>query len=777
MADISSSIRIEDGFTEPLRNLAKAAWDVESGVTAVAKSLVEQEKEFDSISERARSVGKEFSVALGERLIGNIDMVLPAIKSVGVATSEMAKTSIKAVTEFADLSHGLGVNLAKDITAASFIHPARLYASSMKELGSATKKYASAGFWGALATMRWNMINKVSMAAFHKMKDSYIKGFNALMESIGKSIDEINIGDKLSAQFGEAGDVAKKRAYELANELGESATMVSELAMKAGQEGIGTEHFERMMKLADKVGKLRQGETTESAANTLMSNIKSGHDASSIAQLYGGGQMMERQLRSAGYERALNRGDLDKALEIAEQIAEQAGLTDENYNKATNNLSQNYKKIMNTIDNVKKRLAETFNRTFAPTIEKIKKLLESNTFKTVVNVADWLMEKLGKFLNWFTESAVDNIHIIGVLLGVGIVSKIMFLLPKLKMIIVLAQKLRGPIGWIVRGLTKVVGKLVSIIAKQGIIALKAKAIAALKMAGPWLAIGAAIGGITYGIYKLEGTSESFLDWIKRKLTEMLKNLFASVKMLINIGKNVITFFENIFVYIKEMPSLFAAALKDMENSAKGFWDEVTGKVNNNPYDPSKRDKRIYITSEEFRNLPRSERKKYHEAWDEEGGSPLDNFNLLMFDPFHGSSGYTGRYFKIDEEGKEEEKSEVEKLLEKINKDNNINYVDITSGADEFFETAVGWLEKLFKQGEEQTKEQEGIADDTTKIRQLGEQEEELKWLKAFSDRQIMSAYNSQTTNNRTINMNGVSQNTMAEAYRRNRSTIPARAAM
>jgi hypothetical protein len=50
-------------------------------------------------------------------------------------------------------------------------------------------------------------------------------------------------------------------------------------------------------------------------------------------------------------------------------------------------------------------------------------------------------------------------------------------------------------------------------------------------------------------------------------------------------------------------------------------------------------------------------------------------------------------------------------------------------------------------------------------------------MKAFSDRQIMSAYNSQTTNNRTINMNGVSQNTMAEAYRRNRSTIPARAAM
>lgn len=738
MADISSSIRIEDGFTEPLRNLAKAAWDVESGITAVAKSLVEQGKEFDSISEHARSIGKEFSVSLGERLIGNIDMVLPAIKSVGVATSEMAKTSIKAVTEFSTLSHGLGVSLAADITKASFIHPARLYANSMKDLGKATKKYASAGFWGALATMRWNMINKVSMAAFHKMKDSYINGFNALMESIGKSIDEINIGDKLSASFGEAGDVAKKRAYELANEIGESATMVSELAMKAGQEGIGTEHFERMMKLADKVGKLRQGETTESAANTLMSNIKSGHDASSIAQLYGGGEKMERQLRNAGYERALNRGDLDKALEIAEQIAEQAGLTDENYNKATNNLSQNYKKITNTIDNVKKRLAETFNRTFAPTIEKIKKLLESNTFKTVVNVADWLMEKLGKFLNWFAESAVDNIHIIGVLLGVGIVSKVMFLLPKLKMIIVLAAKLRGPVGWIIRGLTKVVGKLVSIIAKQGIMALKTKALAALKIAGPWVAAGAAVAGITYGIYKLTGTTKTFTGWLKG----VLAAAFTGAK---NVFTNVFIFFDRIADYIKALPELFKAASEDIANELDHAINKALGK---------KKIKYEMVSKEELAKMSDEEKK----------GLVQNGY------------GYTFRKIELGDEYI----SKTDEILNKIH-ENQMKYIDVTEGMEEAYETegasTVEWLKKLFNLNKEELNEQKGIASNTDQIKKFNEQEEELAWMKAFSNRQIMSGYSSMTTNNRTINMNGVSQNTMAEAYRRNRSTVPARAMM
>ena len=56
MSEITSSIRIEDGFTEPLKSLAKASRDVESGITAVAKSLVEQTKEMESISEEAKKV-------------------------------------------------------------------------------------------------------------------------------------------------------------------------------------------------------------------------------------------------------------------------------------------------------------------------------------------------------------------------------------------------------------------------------------------------------------------------------------------------------------------------------------------------------------------------------------------------------------------------------------------------------------------------------------------------------------------------------------------------
>jgi hypothetical protein len=348
------------------------------------------------------------------------------------------------------------------------------------------------------------------------------------------------------------------------------------------------------------------------------------------------------------------------------------------------------------------------------------------------------MEKLGKFLNWFTESAVDNIHIIGVLLGVGIVSKVMFLLPKLKMIIVLAAKLHGPIGWAMRGITKIIGGLVSIIAKQGIIALKTKALAALKVAGPWAAAGAAVAGITYGIYKLTGTTKTFTGWLKG----ILAAAFTGAK---NVFTNVFIFFDRIADYIKALPELFKAASEDIANELSHSIDKALGK---------KKIKYEMVSKEELAKMSDEEKK----------GLVQNGY------------GYTFRKIELGDEYI----SKTDEILNKIH-ENQMKYIDVTEGMEEAYETegasTVEWLKKLFKQGEEQTKDQKGIKSDTNQIRKYNEQEEELSWLKAFSNRQIMSGYSSMTTNNRTINMNGVSQNTMAEAYRRNRSTVPARAMM
>lgn len=71
----------------------------------------------------------------------------------------------------------------------------------------------------------------------------------------------------------------------------------------------------------------------------------------------------------------------------------------------------------------------------------------------------------------------------------------------------------------------------------------------------------------------------------------------------------------------------------------------------------------------------------------------------------------------------------------------------------------------------------GINDNSNQIREIMTQEEELGWLKAFSDRQIMSNISNSTSNSRTINITGASPNMVAESFRFNAGRPSRRAAI
>lgn len=706
---ISQSIRIEDGFSEPLKNLAVESWNAESAATALGKGLLEQREYFKGL----RGESDELSHALKSNLI-------PGLQSLG-------HDAIAVKESFSNMIQN------KDIDSA------KAFAEAFTTLGNNVKESSKSAADWAVSYLKIHTLLKhrkllgtggMAMFASKALVNTYKNSFSALQRSIEKSIDDIDITDRLTSMFGEAGAVAKERAYTLANEIGESASMVSEMAARAAYDGIGTDHFERMMKLADKVGKLRAGESTEGAASALMSNIKSGHDASSIAQLFGGGEVMERQLRRAGYERALNRGDLDSALKIAEQIAEQAGLTEEAYANATGSMSQNYKSILNTIDNIKHRLGEIYNQSFAPTVAKLNKLVKSDGFKQMVSYAEYFVSLLGQAANWVMEGLVDNFKLVGVIFGVGIVSKTIFIVKLATKLLKLLGLYGGPISFIIKKLV-VVGKLLaSHIVKLGIAGIKAKALAALRIAGPFLGVGAAIAGATYGIYKLSGATEDFYDWIMDKLQTASRIMAIGYRVLQNVFANIFIFFDRIGDYIMNIPALAKAAFEDVLEDLEGLKKKAMDTV----LQPKMR-----ISDETMAKLK---------------GQALIETDV--------------------------KKSRTDELIEKI-QETQLQYVDVWEGADKTFEEGWGsttdWLKKLFHQGEEQNAETKKIQTDTNKIRKFNEQEEELRWLKAFSDRQIMSSYSSMTSNSKTVNINGMSQSSLAEMGRRNLSTIPSRAAM
>jgi hypothetical protein len=636
--------------------------------------------------------------------------------------AKAAKEDIKVVSEdlftkFKDKSFkGIGAGLNKITESEGW--------SIAKDFG---KEFASVAIT--------SIVQNLALAFVDKLRDKIIGVFQSARTAIQNSLDELDLSNKLSSMWGKAGDNARNKMYDLANELGEDAGRVSELAARAAYQGIGTKDFTRMMRLSDKIGKLSLGETTESAASNLLSNIKSGHDAGSFAQMLGGGQRMERKLRRAGFERALNRGDVSKALEIAEKITEQAGLTDEKYQKATKSLSENYKRIENVVSNIRRKISAIYVEELAPAVQKVRDFIESDSFKTAMAIVEKGVRQVGKFVSGLIQDLIDWLPYLGALFGVGLVAKSFLFIKNLGGILGLLGMAKSALiqifTWL--GATKIAGALKAITKQQILILAKQKAIAAVKVVGPWLLFGAAIGGALKLVHHFYGEGKDFVDWLKGMIA-------GAWQLSVNVFQNVIALFERVgkhpeylFLQLKKYMILISRFFKD---SRRNIQDSLFG-----DFAPYKLE---------------------------------DKFSSMLG-------------IKTGEEEKQERQDKLDEIERKLAEIESVStdFVPVWEGVREaidsngktLFDGMTKGLKDLLGLNKKQTDDEDEIATNSGEIRRSMGQEEELRWLKAFSDRQIMSSYNSMTSNSNTNNFYGVNGPTMAELGRRSIRTVPMRAAM
>lgn len=539
--------------------------------------------------------------------------------------------------------------------------------------------------------------------------------FGEMKSVVETAMEDIEITDKMNALWDGAGKVAKERAYKLANELGQSQRMVTGLAAKAAFEGIGTADFERMMRLADRVAKLKPGETTEGAANTLLDNIKRGHDAGSISSLLGGGQKMERDLRRSGYERALRRGDVSKALEIAEKVAKQAGLTDERYKKASKSLSQNYARIGNTIENVKQRLREIMSRYLEPIMQKIADTLESEKFQHVASIIEGVAKKAMSVVSGVFDFVSEHIY------GVGLALGTIFVASKVQPFLVMV--------------TKIVPALLSV--KKGILAI-GTAMKLAFIANPVGIVIGAIAGLGLAIGKATGKVAS-LGGALSALAKMAEVLFYNISLIVDEivnGEERNKRIEEFSSKNKEISGSISDTNKKIVEITQKL-NEVSNLVNSGQMSSQRGEDEI--------SRLKAEREALYKAEDELAAKLKQN--LTDWENFI-KPGFRG----MDEVAEAAQKSNedfVDDLLGGI--DDIINKKERQEQKRHNF--FMNWANKQSWMQSYIAKIENGIATNTDKIREYNEREEELRWLKTFSDRQIMSSISNSTSNvqNNTFN--------------------------
>lgn len=756
MADISSTIVIEDGFSEPIQELIKGA-DAASIALEGLKTAVESVEEVSLGTKESLYIlgGKELknlqnSVRTSGIIIGKT--LKSSAYSVGHALKEMSQEMSIAAKSSAMIFSDFGANVGKEIKEISQgislegfnnirFHASMLgteVASAFKDVGKESialngllKKnidrfkllgknvLLNAGNFikAVTGTLIFSALFQIGERVAKKIANLYADLFKNMVRAVQDSIEDINLHDKLNVMYGDRGKVASQHAYELSNELGENQTTVTGLAAKAAHMGIGTKDFDRIMRYSSKISSLSPEETTESAANAVMNSIKSSKDASDISGLLGGGQKMTRQLKRAGYERMLRKGDIKGALDAVEKISKEAGFTNEKYKEASKTLSQTFKRVMNTVENIKRSLKETYASSFAPVLVKLEKLLQSRAVERIITIVTRFFSWLGKTAANVLGFIIDNIWWIAGLFGVLLIGKVVMIMRMIAGVGGLIRLLAIPLAFIkkilffsiLRPLTIKIMTLFSMIATKGLLAV-------IKACLPALAIIAAIAGAIYGVlYLLEDVLGVTDNWVGA--------LNGARVYWANIFQNIFTWIDRTITRAKlAFKELKMWALELIESVFNFFLEKIKSIV---------RIIGITIESDEF------------------------------------SAKDTGVYKEL--------KSEADYLKGYLE---NMNYVDPLKGTDEAYKATpddlMRKLDEIFNLEKVKAKLSGGILNDTSKIRENTEQEEELAWLKAFSNRQIMSEYSSMTSNSRTININGVSQAGLMEFGRRSVSAVPSR---
>lgn len=706
------------------------------------------------------SLTKAAAISTAFKIKDNIDF----LKASASVSLKHFTNEFKTNMEFYKASAGVSMRHFGNTVSAGFKSGYKAASSATKSfIGNLTSKLGKAGksvggaFSGAFGRMAGLMMidfggrvmDRMGKMMLEKTKNTMI----GVRNTIAKYLDDISLTEKMSAMWGDTkGAYTKRHSFELANELGESSQMVYGLAAKANYEGIGTSTFERAMRLSDRIAALRPGETTENVASSILDNLKSGHDAGSMAKLLGGGPVMERQLKRSGFERALRRGDMQKALSIAEKIAEQAGITEEKYKKANGGLAQDFQRVNNIIDNIKQKLGELYSNQLASIVKRVREFLESDKFKKIMAYVEWGVKKVGGLVAGFVHTMLDNLHIIGALLAGSFVIKLFMVARAISAIPMLFKAASTGAGLLAKAIN-FVGKMTGIqflkmfswskLLSGGIRGIGA-AIKTAFFAHPVVIILSAVGMLAYQIAKATGFVKSFggaFLGVIRFVSNAINNLQIKVAKLLNT------------LHTDEEEE---AARKKM-NAVK---DEMSGSGAKLHYLKQDRAnaRRKGLTKKEIAELDRQIKEI------ETGNKTLQE-RFAKAEAEYKAAKEKAELAKktIEESLTAQEKGWTEGVTEAFKMSNEEAFGEIKKKMDKMLGIGAdirdslpqnSWLRSAIDKTEKWVK---GINDNSNQIRDLMSQEEELRWLKEFSDRQIMSNYTYQTSTTRNVTISGASQ--------------------
>lgn len=294
--------------------------------------------------------------------------------------------------------------------------------SVVEKLGNSANGAGDSGRDAAAATEEFRESADKASASSVSFSDSLQKMFFAfqaidrIVPIVKQAIEDVSEPMRAIAEFGsKGGSQFNSFMNDAANRLGRVATDLNKAGRMWGRTGAGGADIEKLTELTDRFAKFRDDNSFSDVASIFDDAMKS-KSVSGLAEMLGGGERIENRLKRAGVERALRTGDIKKALEIYERIADEVGMTKEKSDAFADTLDNKIGRAVNRLQNWAHDIVRTVMTKLMPIVNDILDSIESNEFqsalKTVLNIVGFVADKIALAYKWIKDVVSKNADVL-----------------------------------------------------------------------------------------------------------------------------------------------------------------------------------------------------------------------------------------------------------------------------------------------------------------------------------------------------------------------------
>lgn len=626
--------------------------------------------------------------------------------------------------------------------------------------------------------IRSNIKNIFSIVSnFFKAK-AFILGFVGMVKTANQFIDKLQAlkdkVDEFAEKFEEA-QAAVRRAFffgeegakamtgyakAMAEQWGRSAGEILNASTNLRKLGVGGGNITKIMDISNKLADFLPEQGFEGISSAIQDAIKSG-SAEGLAQFFGGGAGVERQIKRLRIGRDFAHGNIDRGLEKLQKLMDKYGMTNEAAAKLANTPQKKLQQISSTLENMISKYKKIWINIMGPYIDQIHALVTSDEFKAnfeifarqigaIAKAVAFLTTKIFEFgvklYQWWLDPSSEVIRNIKLFLAVkGAIAGTMAVVATakvgLKGLGVAFKFLGFDIGGVIKGLIEYrkklkaaaatsaavsgFGKLKLLLMNIGKLAGKATKMLIGMLLKPPILIPVLIIAFTKLAQKIFENVTGVVVSVEDAFSLLVTGCYTSIQYIKNFILSGLNWWmdqidsasSDIQWFIEGIVNLFIGMKDTIVNIWQSITDEVSKKIQdvNNWVADSWIGKKMGFEKTDFTfksELKKTERFKFDDKW---------------FKP---------ERFKIETD------EEIIDKADKFNSDFSKSVNKFASwGRDLFGAQLMPALKEGFNTADKWLSELLGIKDDTDKISQSMSHEQDLRWMKEMAEQRFVNRVN------------------------------------